>query len=57
MVVILLLSPMKMIAEHIQALERISRLVSLEPLRRSLPAAGSAEEVLRIITEQKADVI
>jgi len=57
MVVILLLSPMKMTAEHIQALERISRLVSLEPLRRSLAAAGSAEEVLRIITEQEADVI
>jgi PTS system nitrogen regulatory IIA component len=57
MVVILLLSPMKMTAEAIQALDRILRLVSLESLRRNLAAAGSVEEVLRIITEQEADVI
>lgn len=51
--VILLVSPMQMTGPHIQALAKISRLMSFESLRRSIMAATSAQELYDTITQQQ----
>jgi len=55
--VILLLSPPDRTGLHIQALARISRLVSAEPLRRRLLDADSAREICDLIGQQEAQLI
>jgi fructose-specific phosphotransferase system IIA component len=53
-VVILLASPPEQTGPHIQALARISRMLTDDRFRASIKAAPSAAEVYRLITEQEA---
>ncbi|HAU38945.1 MAG TPA: PTS sucrose transporter subunit IIABC [Phycisphaerales bacterium] len=52
--VLLLLSPLDKTGPHIQALARISRLMSLAEFRKKLSAAGSAQEVYDAICAEEA---
>jgi mannitol/fructose-specific phosphotransferase system IIA component (Ntr-type) len=56
-VLILLLAPPDQTGPYIQALARVSKLMSLEPLRRKIVAAPSAAEVLRLLTEEEAHLL
>ena len=47
--ILLLISPVAKAGPHIQALARVSRLMSSEMLRRKLGQAGSPQEILEII--------
>lgn len=51
---ILLASPLDQTGPHIQALAHISRLMSLDPFRRKLSAAATADDVWRVIQDQEA---
>jgi mannitol/fructose-specific phosphotransferase system IIA component (Ntr-type) len=53
--VALLLGPAEQTGPHIQALAKISRLVSIEPLRRRLEAATTPAQVLKIISEHEKE--
>ena len=53
--VALLLGPMDATGPHIQALARISRLLSIEPLRRRIEAAATPEQLLKIIAEHEKE--
>jgi fructose-specific phosphotransferase system IIA component len=53
--IMLLLSPAAKAGPHIQALARVSRLMSSELLRRKLNAADSAEEILQIIRHHESE--
>ncbi len=52
--VILLLSPPDKTGPHIQALARISRIMSLQHLRRQLRSAETAEEIYHALTTVEA---
>ncbi len=52
----LLASPTYATSEHIQALARLSRLVTQSPVMDGLMNARSAEEAFRIIAENEGDV-
>jgi fructose-specific phosphotransferase system IIA component len=53
-VIILLASPPEQTGPHIQALARISRMLTDDRFRAAIKAAPSAEEVYRLISEQEA---
>ncbi|TVS07316.1 MAG: PTS sugar transporter subunit IIA [Phycisphaerales bacterium] len=49
--VVLLASPPDHYSEHIQALARISRLISMEDFRKRIYAADTAEEIYKLLEE------
>ncbi|NLW86618.1 MAG: PTS sugar transporter subunit IIA [Planctomycetes bacterium] len=49
--IILLLSPMDMTGPHIQALARVSRLMSIDGVRRAIERAPGAQEILKAIQD------
>jgi len=51
---ILLVSPIDKTGPHIQALAHISRLLSIEPFRRTLMTAASSQELFDAIRQQEA---
>ena len=51
----MLLGPPDATGPHIQALARISRILSVEPLRRRIEAAASPEQLLKIIAEHEKE--
>lgn len=51
--VMLLISPLDQTGPHIQALARISRLMSNDPFRNKLNAATSVEQVMQLIEGQE----
>ena len=51
--VLLLLSPADQTGLHIQALARISRLISLDAFRKKVAAASSPQDILQIIQQQE----
>ena len=51
--VLLLLSPADQTGLHIQALARISRLISLDGFRKKVAAASTAQDVLQVIHQQE----
>ena len=53
--VVLLLGPMDATGPHIQALAKVSRLLSIEPLRRRLEAAHTPDQILKIIAEHEKE--
>ena len=53
-VIILLASPPEQTGPHIQALARISRMLTDDKFRAAIKSAPSAEEVYRLISEQEA---
>jgi mannitol/fructose-specific phosphotransferase system IIA component (Ntr-type) len=53
--VVLLLGPMDATGPHIQALAKISRLLSIEPIRKRLDAASTPEQVLKIVAEHEKE--
>ncbi len=52
--IVLLASPLDRTSDHIQALAKISRLMTVEDFRNRVYAAGSAGEVLDLIAAQEA---
>ncbi len=52
--IVLLASPPDRTSDHIQALARISRLISLEAFRDQVYEAQSAEEIYELLKEQEA---
>ena len=55
-VVFLMLSPIDKTGPHIQALARISRLFSLDTVRKQLLAAATTDDVYRVLTAQDQPV-
>ncbi len=53
--VILLVSPQDMTGPHIQALARISRLLSIDALRRKLDESTSAEQMFKAIADREKE--
>ena len=53
--VVLLLGPMDATGPHIQALAKVSRFLSIEPLRKRLDAASTPEQVLKLIAEHEKE--
>ncbi|MFP4356171.1 MAG: PTS sugar transporter subunit IIA [Phycisphaerae bacterium] len=53
--IVLLLSPVAKAGPHIQALARVSRLMSSELLRRKLNAAASSDEILNTIRRHESE--
>jgi len=53
--VVLLVGPMDATGPHIQALAKVSRLLSIDPLRRRLEAASTPEQLLKIIAEHEKE--
>jgi len=51
--IIMLVSPLDKTGPHIQALARISRLLSFDAVRNKLNAAATAEEMFQIISTQE----
>ena len=51
--VVLLASPLDRTSDHIQALARISRLMTVEEFRNRIYDAGSAEEIYELLREQE----
>lgn len=49
----MLASPPEMTTPHIQALARISRLMTVDKFRLALNAAGSADEIYNLVVEQE----
>ncbi len=47
--IVLMLSPIDLIAQHIQALARISRFLSFDVFRRDLRKATTAEEIFEVV--------
>jgi mannitol/fructose-specific phosphotransferase system IIA component (Ntr-type) len=52
---VLLLGPPDATGPHIQALAKVSRLLSIDPVRRRLEAAATAEQILKIIAEHEKE--
>ncbi|MBL8762694.1 MAG: PTS sugar transporter subunit IIA [Phycisphaerae bacterium] len=52
--IILLASPPDRTSDHIQALARVSRLMTLEEFRERIYAAGTADEVYQLLQAQEA---
>ncbi|MEM0983207.1 MAG: PTS sugar transporter subunit IIA [Planctomycetota bacterium] len=52
--VVLLVSPLDRTTEHIQALSRISRLMTMDAFRESIYGAGSADEIHELLKGQEA---
>ena len=53
--VILLVSPMDRTGPHIQALARISRIMSIDAFRNKLVAAAGAERIYQLVKDQDAE--
>ena len=51
--ILLLLSPSDRTGLHIQALARISRLISLDAFRKKMASAQTAEEIFQVIQQQE----
>jgi fructose-specific phosphotransferase system IIA component len=51
--VVLLASPLDRTSDHIQALARISRLMTVEEFRNRIYEAGSAEEIYDLLQQQE----
>lgn len=51
--IVLLASPPERTSDHIQALARVSRLMTLEDFRRRIYAAESADEIYELIKSQE----
>lgn len=47
--IVLMLSPIDLITQHIQALARISRFLSFDDFRRDLRKAATAEEIFEVV--------
>lgn len=56
-VVILLLAPPDQTGPYIQALARISKLMSIESLRRRILEAAGGDEVFKILVEEEAHLL
>lgn len=56
-VIVLLISPAEKTGAHIQALARISRLLSNDAFRKRLSALTNPEEVCRAFAEQEGDLL
>lgn len=54
--IVLLASPADKAGPHIQALARVSRLMTIEPFRMALDKAASAQEIYDIISRQEASL-
>lgn len=54
--VVLLASPLDRTSDHIQALARISRLMTMDEFRERIYAATSADEVYQLLRSQESDV-
>ena len=52
--VVLLASPIDKTSDHIQALARVSRLMSSEAFREKIYAAKSPEEIFELVVQQDA---
>lgn len=53
--VLLLLSPIDQVGPHIQALAHISRLMSIDALRRKLEDASSPQQILKTILDKEKE--
>lgn len=53
--IVLLASPMDRTSDHIQALARISRLMTVEEFRNRVYAAESADEIYSLLHQQEQD--
>ncbi len=51
--VVLMLSPVELIAQHIQALARISRFLSFDSFRRELREAVTSDEVYEVVKRKE----
>lgn len=51
--IVLLASPLDRTSDHIQALAKISRLMTMDSFRESMYAAESAEEIYNLLREQE----